>query len=422
MSVKSYFQNIWLPYTQMKNAPLPPLVKKTKGNYIILTNGTKLIDGIASWWSVCHGYNHPYIIKKTKQQLKKMPHVMFAGLANKPAYKLAAKLIDFVNKDPDNKKLERVFFSDSGSTAVEVAIKMAVQYFSNQDPQTNKHKIISFQNGYHGDTIGGMSLCDPKSGMHTKFKKILPKQLVCKIPQTKTDIKKFTDFIIKHQDQTAALIIEPLLQCAGGMKFHDKEILEKITKIARKHNILVIFDECATGFYRTGKKFAFYHANITPDMLIVGKALTGGIMTLAATITSAEIYNKFLDDSLDKALMHGPTFMGNPLSCAAANASLDLFIQNNYEQKTHHMEQIFTRELTIFKDHKLIKNIRIIGAVAVLELHNTDWDFIFALRQKLLAQKIWLRPFANVIYFMPPLTISEKQIKKLVVATMQALS
>ena len=346
---------------------------------------------------------------------------MFAGLANKPAYQLAHKLINFVNKNPADKKLNRVFFSDSGSTAVEVAIKMVVQYFSNQDPQSNKHKIISFQDGYHGDTIGGMSLCDPKSGMHKKFKKILPKQLVCKIPQTAQDLKEFTDFIAKHQDKTAALIIEPLIQCAGGMKFHSKEILEKITKIAQKHNILVIFDECATGFYRTGKKFAFYHTNITPDILIVGKALTGGTMTLAATITSEKIYSKFLADSLDKALMHGPTFMGNALSCAAANASLDLFTREDYAQKSQIIAQSFSEELEIFKNHKLIKNIRVMGAVAILELHHTDWDFIFSLREKLLAQKIWLRPFANVIYFMPPLTITKKQIKQLVNAVKNVL-
>jgi adenosylmethionine-8-amino-7-oxononanoate aminotransferase len=422
MSIKTYFNNVWLPYTQMKHVDLPPLAIKTKGCKITLNDGTKLIDGIASWWSVCHGYNHPYIIKKTKQQLKKMPHVMFAGLANKPAYQLANKLTNFVNRPDHHKKLAKVFFSDSGSTAVEVAIKMAVQYFFNQDEKTTKNKILSFTNGYHGDTIGSMSLCDSASGMHKKFAKILPKQFSQKIPHDQKELVKFTNFITKNQKNIAALIIEPLLQCAGGMKFHNPDILEKITKIAQENNILVIFDECATGFYRLGKKFAFYHTNITPDILLVGKALTGGIMTLAATITNEDIYNKFLDDSIDKALMHGPTFMGNPLACAAANASLDLFIKNDYSQKAQQIEKVFTEELAEFKQYKLIKNIRIKGAVATLQLHDVNWDFIFTLRKKLLAQKIWLRPFADVIYFMPPLTISKKEIITLVKATKQALA
>ena len=422
MSIKNYFNNVWLPYTQMKHAALPPLVTKTKNCKIILNDGTKLIDGIASWWSVCHGYNHPYIIKKTQKQLKKMPHIMFAGLANKPAYSLANKLSNFVNRADKNKKLTKVFFSDSGSTAVEVAIKMAIQYFFNQNEKTTKNKILSFTNGYHGDTVGGMSLCDPSSGMHKKFAKILPKQFIQNIPNNQEGLALFEYFINKNHQNIAALIIEPLLQCAGGMKFHDPNILEKITQIAQKNNILVIFDECATGFYRLGKKFAFYYTNITPDILLVGKALTGGIMTLAATITNQEIYDKFLDDSIDKALMHGPTFMGNPLACAAANASLDLFIKHDYSQKAQKIEQIFTEELAEFKQHQLIKDIRIKGAVATLQLHDVNWDFIFLLRKKLLAQKIWLRPFADVIYFMPPLTISKKEIKQLVKATKQALA
>ena len=418
---KENLQHIWLPYTQMKDIEMPPMAVKTKGNYIILEDGTKLIDGIASWWSVCHGYNHPHILAQTKKQLNTMPHVMLAGIANKPAYSLATRLVNFVRHKSINPNLEKVFFSDSGSTAVEVALKIAVQYFFNRG-EADKCKIISFFNGYHGDTMGGMSLCDPKSGMHHKFKKYLPKQLVTKLPSNSKELASFEKFIIKNHQKAAALIIEPLVQCAGGMKFHDKFYLEQICKIANKYNILVIFDECATGFYRLGKKFAFHYLNITPDILTIGKALTGGIMTLAATLTSEKIFNEFLSKELDKALMHGPTFMGNPLSCAAANASLDLFETIDYGAKTGEIARIFNQELKIFYNHPLIKEVRVMGALAVLELHKTDWEFIFTLRKKLIAQKIWLRPFANVIYFMPPLTISAKEIKKLVKAVYNSIA
>lgn len=416
------FDHIWLPYTQMKNTPLPPLVKSTKGNYIILEDGTKLIDGISSWWSACHGYNHPHIIKETSKQLKQMPHVMLAGLANESTYKLASRLANFVNSDNqrENTKLNKVFFSDSGSTAVEVALKMSVQYFINKK-QTQKSKIISFYDGYHGDTMGGMSLCDPTSGMHAKFADYLPKQLITKLPDSKQDYIKFDKFIKDHHHQAAAIIIEPLVQCAGGMKFHSKDTLEKIVDIARKNDLLVIFDECATGFYRTGRKFAFNHTNITPDILIIGKALTGGTMTLAATMTIDKIYNQFLSDSLDSVLMHGPTFMGNSLACAAANASIDLFESEDYAAKTCVISEIFSKELQIFKNHPLIKEIRIMGAIAILELKTQNWDFIFNLREKLLEKQVWLRPFGNVIYFMPPLTIKKHEIKKLVNAVKLAL-
>ena len=414
------FDHIWLPYTQMKNTPMPPLVDTTKGNYIILNDGTKLIDGVSSWWSACHGYNHPHIIKKTAKQLKKMPHIMLAGLANEPAYRLSKRLVEFTNINPSSPLLNRAFLSDSGSTAVEVALKMAVQYFINQD-NNQKHKIIAFNNSYHGDTMGGMSLCDPESGMHAKFKNYLPNQLTTKLPITRTDLKNFEDFVKLHHQTSAAIIIEPLVQCAGGMKFHSKTILEKISSIAKKYDILLIFDECATGFYRTGKKFAFHHTNITPDILIIGKALTGGIMTLAATLTTDKIYNQFLDDSLEKAFMHGPTFMGNSLACTAANASLDLFDKINYTKKVNIIAQTFQKGLKTFNQHPLIKEVRVMGAIAVLELKNEDWDFIFNLRKQLLLKNTWLRPFSNVIYFMPPLTIKKSEIKKLINAVKTSL-
>jgi len=420
--LKQGFKHIWLPYTQMQTAKLPLAVKKTKGVYITLENGMRLIDGISSWWSVSHGYNHPYILKSMAKQLRTMPHVMLAGLANKPAFSLATRLSEFANQKSakKNERLNKVFFSDSGSTAVEVAMKIAVQYFLNKGDE-KKCKIMAFHNSYHGDTMGGMSLCDPKSGMHAKFKNYLPKQLTTNLPTNKAKLKKFSDFVTKNQDKAAAIIIEPLIQCAGGMKFHDAKILEDITKICKKHNILTIFDECAVGFYRTGKKFAFHHTKITPDLLIVGKALTGGTITLAATLTNDKIFNAFLDDSLDKALMHGPTFMGNALACAAANASLDLFEKFDYEKKVSVISDFLTRELEQFKNHHKVKEIRVLGAVGVIELTELTWEETLKLRENLVKHKVWLRPFANVIYFMPPLTIKNKELKKLVNAVKLSL-
>ncbi len=417
--------NIWLPYTQMQNAPASLAVKKTKNCYIYLENNKKLLDGICSWWSACHGYNHPHLIKQAKKQLKIMPHIMLAGLANKPAYRLATRLANFVNQERtmEKDKLSKVFLSDSGSTAVEVALKISVQYFLNQK-NDKKCKIISFTNSYHGDTMGGMSLCDPSSGMHKKFKNFLPKQLVTKLPQNNQDLENYQRFLEKNHHKAAAIIIEPLVQCAGGMKFYKKENLEKMIKITKKYDILVIFDECATGFYRLGKKFAFFYLKkeFSPDILILGKALTGGIMTLAATITKKHIFDNFLSDSLNNALMHGPTFMGNALACSVANASLDLFEKKDFDKKIEKIEKILKKELAQkFKNHNAIKEIRVIGAVAVLELKAISWDDIQNLRKELLKQEVWLRPFSNVIYFMPSFTITEKQIKKLVLAVSNVL-
>lgn len=405
------FKNIWLPYTQMKTAPLPLAVKKTKNCNIILEDGRKLIDGISSWWSVCHGYNHPHIIKAITKQAKLMPHVMFAGLANKPAYNLAERLVKFVNQENDN-HFTKVFYSDSGSTAVEVAMKISVQYFLNQGNK-QKVKIISFKNAYHGDTMGGMSLCDPKEGMHAKFKNYLPKQLVTDLPKTKTDLSKFESFIKNNKDKAAAIIIEPLVQCAGGMKFYPAATLEKIIKTAQKNNILVILDECATGFYRTGTKFAYHQQKAKPDILVLGKALTGGSVTLAATLTTEKLFNNFLDDSLDKALMHGPTFMGNALSCAAANASLDLFEKYNYQKKSLDIENYLKEKLTPLKNHKNIAELRFLGAIAVIELKTVNFADILTLRKKLLDRNVWLRPFTNVIYIMPPLVIKKRELDKI---------
>lgn len=404
--------HIWLPYTQMQSH-LPQLeVEKTLGSEIFLKDGRVLIDGISSWWSTAHGYNHPHIIDALQKQAEKLPHIMLAGFANEQTYELAHRLCEFSNMD-------KVFFSDSGSVGVEVAMKIAWQFhINNKEPQ--KTKFISFKNSYHGDSTGSMSLADLNSGMHEKFKNILLDNYSLDLPQTDEDLNEFEDFIKKHKGELAAIFIEPLVQCAGGMKFSSPKILQEIYNIAQKHQVLLIADECAVGFYRTGKKFACDHANISPDILIVGKALTGGTITLAATLVKDEIYNSFLSDSLDNALMHGPTFMGNPLACAAANASLDLFEKVDYAAKVKRQETILKQELAECKNSKSVIDIRTIGAIGVVEIDCT-WEDILKLRTNFTNSEVFLRPFSNCIYTMPALNIEEEKLKKITKAIKDSL-
>ncbi len=401
--IKKGRENVWLPYSQMQIAPQQLEVESTLGSKIILKDNRVLIDGIASWWSVAHGYNHPKIVAAIKRQVEKLPHIMMAGLANDETYKLAYNLAKITPKG-----LNKVFFSDSGSTAVEVSMKMAVQYFINKKDH-QKTKFISFKNSYHGDTMGCMSLADPTNGMHKKFKKYLPNNYSVNLPCNEDELNKFEDFIKKNKSNIAGVIIEPLIQCAGGMKFHTKEVLKAIYNISKKHKLLFISDECAVAFYRTGKFFACEYANITPDIMIVGKALTGGFCTLAATITSDQIFNEFLSDDLDKALMHGPTFMGNPLAASAANASIELFLRDNYTQKVKDIEKILIRELEDLKSFNKVKDIRVLGAVGVVEI-DISLQEIFQIRERFVDKGIWLRPFSNVIYIMPPLIISRDEL------------
>ena len=400
-NIKLGANHIWLPYTQMLNH-LPQLeVLKTKGSKIYLKNGKILIDGISSWWAVSHGYNHPHIIKNLIKQAKILPHIMLAGFANDTTYELSHRLAKFCEMD-------KVFFSDSGSTAIEVAMKMAWQYHFNCG-NIERKKFVSFKNSYHGDTTGAMSLADLQSGMHQKFSNLLLENYCLDLPKNLADFEFFENFLVEKKIEIAGIFIEPIVQCAGGMKFHSPQILEKIFELAKKYDILTIIDECATGFYRTGKKFAFKHTKYHPDILTVGKALTGGFMGLSATLTSNKIFEKFLDNSLDKALMHGPTFMGNALACSCANASLDLFEKENYQEKVAKIEKILQNNLKKFKKFKKVKEVRAVGAVGVIEIE-TNWEEIKLLRQKFIEKGIFLRPFSNVIYIMPPLTISSKDL------------
>ena len=391
-------KQIWLPYTQMQNH-LPQLeVVGAKGSKIFLKDGRILIDGISSWWAMAHGYNHPHLTSAIAKQAKILPHIMMAGFAAEPTYTLAERLCKFA-------KMDRVFFSDSGSVAIEVAMKISWQFHLNCGAK-NKTKFISFKNSYHGDTTGAMSLADLSSGMHKKFQKILLNNFCLDLPKNKNDLDRFEDFVKKNKKILAGIFVEPLVQCAGGMLFHTPEILREIFLIAKKHEVLFIADECAVGFYRTGKKFACDHAKITPDILTLSKALTGGTIGLAATLVSKKIFEKFLGDSLDLALMHGPTFMGNPLACAAANASLDLFEQEDYTKKTAEIEKILHVELKDFK------NPRVLGAIAAIDIE-ADFEKIIELRKKFIASGIFLRPFGNCLYLMPALTITKSDLKKI---------
>lgn len=405
-------EHIWMPYTQMKTAPDPVKIKHAEGCDIILEDGTKLLDGIASWWSVCHGYQNPYIVKKMEEQLKELSHVMFAGTAHKPAYELANKIAEIT---PEG--LSRVFFADSGSTAVEIAMKMCVQYWHNKGNK-RKNKFISFRKGYHGDTMGALSLGDPDGWIAKSFNNYTPRQFVLDIPRNEYALAEFEELIKGIKDSTAGIIIEPLVQGAGGMKFHSPDIVATAYKIAKENDILFIADEIMTGFYRTGLRFACMEAAITPDIMCIGKALTGGMISLAATVTTDEIFNSFYDDKLEKAFMHGPTFMANPLACSAAIASLELFEKDNFNQKAEEIETILIRELEELEENNYVQEVRVKGAIGVVEikeevLEGDIWDFMFGLREEFKKHGVWLRPFKNIIYIMPSFMITEKELKKL---------
>ena len=306
--------HIWLPYTQMQTADLPPAAASTSGTRITLSDGRELIDGMASWWTAAHGYNHPHIIDAMVRQLGVMPHVMFGGLANEPAFTLARRLAALA---PGN--LNRVFFADSGSVAVEVALKMAFQYHYNLG-DSRRMKFVAFRDGYHGDTTGAMAVTDPDEGMHRLFRELLPQHLFVDMPRTPDGVERFKELLEDEAHTIAGVIVEPLVQGAGGMKFHDPDVLADIAGYTRHYGALLIVDEIFTGFGRTGTMFACNQARVVPDIMCVGKALTGGTMTLAATIATDAVYEAFLGTSDSKALMHGPTYMANALACEAANA------------------------------------------------------------------------------------------------------
>jgi adenosylmethionine-8-amino-7-oxononanoate aminotransferase len=389
----------------MKVTPPPLPVVRTHGCRIVLADGRELIDGIASWWSACHGYNHPYIREAVARQLAMMPHVMFGGLAHEPALTLASRLTAMA---PGG--LTRVFFADSGSIAVEIALKIALQYWLNEGESRKTH-FLCFTDGYHGDTLGAMSVSDPARSMHKAFREVLPRQFVHDIPSTTESLAVFERLLGTLAPETAAIIVEPLVQGAGGMRFHPTKSLAALYRLAKAHDVLFIADEIATGFWRTGHRFACDAADVRPDILCVGKALTGGTMTMGATLATEEVFRAFLSDDWDAALMHGPTFMANPLACAAANASLDLFERGPRGGRVKEIEARLHEGLEPCRSLPGVVDVRVRGAIGVVQL--ADGADVYALRPQFVEQGVWVRPFKDVVYLMPPLVISDDELDML---------
>ncbi len=408
-------QHIWLPYAQMQIAPEPLPVTSTSGCKIKLSDSRELIDGISSWWSACHGYNHPHIIQAMEKQLQLMPHIMFAGLTHEPATTLANRLCAIT---PDG--LNKVFFADSGSVAVEIALKIALQYWRNVGKPL-KDRFICFKNGYHGDTLGAMSVSDPEKSLHKAFRNSVIKQYVLDIPSDEYSFAEFDTLLADLNGNIAGIIIEPLVQGAGGMLFHSADTVSEIYRIAKKHNILFIADEIATGFARTGFMFACDEAGISPDIMCIGKALTGGAITLGATLTTDEIFGAFLSDNPEDAFMHGPTFMANPLACSAANASLDLFESEPRLSQVEKIEAQLAAELAPCENMDGVVDVRVKGAIGVVQVDTAKID-IYALRPEFVERGVWLRPFKDVIYTMPPLTISSNELTTITSAIKDVLN
>ena len=405
--------NLWAPYAQMKTAPPRVKVVGTDDVHLILEDGRRIIDGLASWWTACHGYNHPHIRNAVERQLVTMPHVMFGGITHEPAERLATRLAAMMPGD-----LQHVFFSDSGSVSVEVAMKMAVQYWLNKNV-SGRHRFVCFRNAYHGDTTGAMSVCDPVNSMHAHFKGFLLEQYPQPIPRTQDERREYEKFISERNGELAGVILEPLVQGAVGMKFHPPESVNWIATTCKQHNVLFIADEVATGFARTGSMFACEQAEVTPDIMCVGKALTGGTLGMAATVATAGIFDAFYSDDPNAALMHGPTFMANPLACAAANASLDLFEAEPRIQQAVEMEGQLRELLQPCRSLPGVVDVRAKGAVGVVQvekLHHLD-----RLRASFVEHGAWLRPFADMIYVTPPLTLGDR-VEPLCEATVRVVS
>jgi adenosylmethionine-8-amino-7-oxononanoate aminotransferase len=406
--------HIWLPYTQMQTAPTPLTVVSTHGARIRLADGRELIDGISSWWTACHGYNHPHIRAAVNAQIATLPHVMFGGLVHEPALRLAQRLCALLPGD-----LERVFFTDSGSVAVEVALKMALQYWRNKG-QEGRTRFVFFRHAYHGDTFATMALCDPDEGMHGLFSGVMPPQLMAELPSSPIMQAAFDRLLDTHRERLAAVVLEPLVQGAGGMKMHDAATLRFIAEACQRHGVLLILDEIMTGFGRTGHLFACEEAGVVPDILCLAKALTGGTLPLAATVARRHVFAAFLSDDPAAALMHGPTTMANPLACAAANASLDLFEREPRLAQVAAIAAQLTDALEPCRALAGVADVRVKGAIGVVELSGAmDLN---ALRQRFAELGVWVRPFGNVVYLMPPFVISREELQTLTTSVRRVLA
>jgi adenosylmethionine---8-amino-7-oxononanoate aminotransferase len=399
-------ETLWLPYAQMKTVPYPLAVRATRGCRIVLADGRELIDGIASWWTACHGYNHPHIRAAVERQLATMPHVMFGGLVHEQAVTLARRLTKLLG--PRN--LDRVFFSESGSVAVEVALKMALQYWRNR-AISGRDRIVAFKGGYHGDTTATMAISDPESGFQGTLTGALPQQIIVDLPTDEPSTAALEALLAQRSDRIAAIIVEPLVQGAGGMRFHDGHVLQRLRTLADRFELLLIFDEIFTGFGRTGTMFAFEQAGVVPDVITLSKALTGGTLPLAATIAHRRVFDAFWSDDPAKALMHGPTFMGNALGCAAANASLDLFAREPRLAQVARIEGLLRNGLEPCRKLAGVKQVRVKGAIGAVELDRIA--NVNALRQRFIAEGVFVRPFGSIVYLTPAFTITDEELSKL---------
>jgi adenosylmethionine-8-amino-7-oxononanoate aminotransferase len=406
--------HVWLPYTQMETAPVPLHVAATRGSRILLADGRELIDGVASWWTACHGYNHPHIRAAVNSQLATMPHVMFGGLVHEQALTLAGRLVTLLGPGD----LERVFFSESGSVAVEVALKMALQYWRNRGFR-GRDRFVAFRHGYHGDTTGAMAVSDPENGFHGTLAGALSQQIIVDLPTDEASSAALGNLLANNADRVAAIIVEPIVQGAGGMRFHDARTLQTLRSLADRYAALLIFDEIFTGFGRTGTMFAFQQSGVVPDIVTLSKALTGGTLPLAATAATRRVFEAFWSHEADKALMHGPAFMANPLACAAANASLDLFAQEPRLAQVADIERLLREGLEPCRKSHAVKDVRIKGAIGVVELERIE--NLNELRQRFIAEGVFIRPFGSIIYLTPAFTIPEEDLLRLTEAVRRVL-